>query len=442
MKPLQIALGSLLGLGLLGGGWVTIFHSEWIKPQPKEEAEEKIETVVPVHIGKVKKLSFHRYVEGWGNVTAEPAHDGKPAASARIASPTIGVLAEARCAEGQHVDKGATLFQLDTRMASAEAQKAIAARASAKAVIDRLTASVEFNQRELERTKKLTEDKLTSEKDLRAAELTLLTSQKELTEANAKVFEADRTSQAAQTQAALLRIQSPLAGTVVKINVNPGEAIEAATVLAEIVDLDRLVVTATVPAAELRFLKLGLPVEIIVGERPGGEATAEGDDEKQADPKADEKKADEKKPDPKADEKKDEPRDDEKKDEGVGAPVLAGQLAFLGFQVDTRSDTVTVRVAIPKDAGLRPGQYVRLRIVVEEHEGKLGVPKESIIRDEDGTAVAIVDGEKSAQKPVRVGLKEGGFVEVAGEGLREGTTVVTAGAYGLPKETKIRVIGE
>ena len=398
MKPLQIALGSLLGLALLGGGWITIFHAEWIKPHPHEDDEEKVETVVPVHVGQVKTITFHRHVEGWGNVAAEPAHDGLAAASARVASPTLGVLAEAHCAEGQHVEKGATLFQLDLRMASAEAQKATAARASAKAVIDRLSASVEFNQRELERTKKLTEEKLTSEKELRAAELTLLTSQKELTEANARVFEADKTAQAAQTQATLLRILAPLAGTVVKVNVNPGEAIEAATVLAEIVDLDRLVVTATIPAAELRSLKVGVPVEIL----PAGEAKANDEE----------------------------------------PVVLTGQLAFLGFQVDPRNDTVSVRVAIPKDAGLRPGQYVRVRVVVEQHDDRLAVPKQSVFKTEEGSLIAVVDGDKATQRAVQIGLKENGLVEVSGEGLKAGMTVVTAGAYALPKETKIRVIGE
>lgn len=428
MKPLQIALGSLLGLALLGGGWVTIFHAEWIKPHPKEEDEAKVESVVPVHVGKVKKLSFHRYVEGWGNVAAEPAQDGKPAASARVASPTLGVLASAHCAEGQRVEKGATLFQLDTRMASAEAQKATAARGSAKATLDRLAAGVEFSERELERTKKLASEQLASDKDLRAAELLVTTARKELIEANARVIEADKTAQAAQTQAALLRILSPLAGTVVKVNVNPGEAIEAATVLAEVIDLDRLIVAATIPAAELRYLKIGLPAQIIAGERQGGEAKAEGDDEKKADSKGDEKKA--------------EAKDAEQKGEGDGARILAGQLAFLGFQVDMRSDTVSVRVAIPRDAGLRPGQYVRVRIVVEEHEGRLGVPRESIIRGEEGASIALVTGETSVQKAVHVGLEEGGFVEVQSEGLTEGAAIVTAGAYGLPRETKIRVIGE
>jgi membrane fusion protein, multidrug efflux system len=432
--PLQIALGALLGFALLGGGWVTIVHPAWIKPHPKEEDEDaKVESVVPVHVGKVTRRSFHRYVEGWGNVAAEPAQDGKPAASARVASPTLGVLASAHCAEGQRVEKGATLFQLDTRTASAEAAKAIAARGSARATLDRLASSVEFSERELERTKKLASEQLASDKDLRAAELLVTTAKKELIEANAKVIEADKTAQAAATQAALLRILSPLAGTVVKVNVNPGEAIEAATVLAEVVDLDRLVVAATIPAAELRFLKIGLPAQIIAGERRGGEAKAEGDDEK---------KGDKKKGEAEAGAKKDDDGDEAKKDEGDGAQILAGKLAFLGFQVDMRSDTVNVRVAIPRDAGLRPGQYVRVRIVVEAHDDRLGVPSESVLRGEEGASIAMVVGETAVQKAVRVGLKEDGFVEVQGEGLTEGAAIVTAGAYGLPKETKIRAIGE
>jgi hypothetical protein len=38
-------------------------------------------------------------------------------------------------------------------------------------------------------------------------------------------------------------------------------------------------------------------------------------------------------------------------------------------------------------------------------------------------------------------LRDGGLVEIEGDGLQAGMTVVTEGAYGLPKETKIRVLG-
>ena len=81
--------------------------------------------------------------------------------------------------------------------------------------------------------------------------------------------------------------------------------------------------------------------------------------------------------------------------------------------------------------------------MVEEHEDKLAVPTASVVRGEDGSVIPIVDGEKATQKAVQVGLKEDGLVEVRGEGLREGMTVVTAGTGGLPKETRIdKVVGE
>ena len=41
----------------------------------------------------------------------------------------------------------------------------------------------------------------------------------------------------------------------------------------------------------------------------------------------------------------------------------------------------------------------------------------------------------------RLGRRDGDLVEVQGEGLTEGMTVGTEGAYGLPEESQIRVIG-
>jgi hypothetical protein len=39
---------------------------------------------------------------------------------------------------------------------------------------------------------------------------------------------------------------------------------------------------------------------------------------------------------------------------------------------------------------------------------------------------------------VKTGLRENGWVEIEGADLKEGATVVTVGAYGFPKEAKIR----
>jgi multidrug efflux pump subunit AcrA (membrane-fusion protein) len=69
------------------------------------------------------------------------------------------------------------------------------------------------------------------------------------------------------------------------------------------------------------------------------------------------------------------------------------------------------------------------------------VPAASVVKDpEDGTIVALVEGDQAKRQVVKTGLRDGTLVEVEGEGLKEGQSVVTVGAFGLPKETKVRVL--
>jgi len=334
------------------------------KPAAKEEEEKKAPTEVAVRVGKIVRTTLRRYVEGWGTVEPEPAYNGHAAASARVASPVAGVVMEVKCAEGQRVEKGATLFQLDARLANVQLEKAKQA--------------ADFAEVTYARQKKLMENQGTSLKQLQEAEQQLRTARTELT--------------AAQTQCDLLRVTAPLSGTIARVAINPGEAVELLTVMAEIVDLDRLVVSANVPSAELPLLKLGLPVELRMD-------------------KADEK------------------------------PVGTGTICFIAPQVDPKTGSVLVRASVPPNAGLRPGQFVRVRIICEERANRLAVPRASIYTDHDGqSTVSVVEGDVAKQKVVKVGLRDGELIEVEGEGLAEGMTVVTEGSYALPKETKIRVL--
>jgi len=326
------------------------------KPAATEQAEEKIPTEVAVKVGKVVRTTLRRYVEGWGNVEPEPATDSRASASARVASPVAGVVTEVKCAEGQRVEKGATLFQLDSRLALAQLEKAKVA--------------VEFAEAAFERQKKLLPTEGTSRKQFQEAE-------QQLRSARAALAEA-------QTQFDLLRVTAPLAGTVTRVAINPGEAVELLTVMAEIVDLDRLVVSANIPSTDLPLLKTGLPVEV------EGKMTS---------------------------------------------------LSYIAPQVDPKTGSVLVRAAAPKDAGLRPGQFVRVRIIGEERAGRLAVPRVSVYTDPDGqSTIAVVEGDKAKRKVVKAGLRDGDLVEVEADGLAEGMTVVTEGSYALPEETKIRVL--
>ena len=236
--------------------------------------------------------------------------------------------------------------------------------------------AVEYARTTLERQRKLIDVEGTSRRQLLDAEQALAAAQADL--------------EAAETQQAFLRVVAPTSGTIARIAVKVGDGVDLATTLAEIVDLSRLVVSAGVPSAELGPLRVGQPAEV------QGEA---------------------------------------------GASPLRGAVASVRPEVDPATGTALVRVSVPARSGLRPGQLVSVRIASEERENRLTVPVESVVKDAQGREViALVEDGQAKQLPVKVGLRDAGRVEVEGEGLREGLSVVTEGAYALPAETKVRVL--
>ncbi len=63
----------------------------------------------------ITRTTLRGYVTAYGTIEAEPAGE-RPAASARVAPSLPGVVTAVQCVEGQHVAKGALLFQLDSRV--------------------------------------------------------------------------------------------------------------------------------------------------------------------------------------------------------------------------------------------------------------------------------------------------------------------------------------
>ena len=72
---------------------------------------------------------------------------------------------------------------------------------------------------------------------------------------------------------------------------------------------------------------------------------------------------------------------------------------------------------------------------------RLAVPVESVVQGEKGPEVALVQGDLAVRTPVKTGLRDGGLVQVHGDGIGDGMSVVVQGAYGLPPKTKIKILG-
>ncbi|MEP7361605.1 MAG: efflux RND transporter periplasmic adaptor subunit [Chloroflexota bacterium] len=225
------------------------------------------------------------------------------------------------------------------------------------------------------------------------------TSQKAYQEAAAQLNQARSELSAAELQRRLLDVQAPISGTVVTLNARLGDAIDPSTALAELIDLSRLVVRVSIRSVDVARVTRGQRVEIVSNASPG---------------------------------------------ETTGPAASTSSLAtvdYIGAQVDAATDTVTVRARAAVGSAIRPGQFVDVRIVTDERRDRLVVPAESIVRGAGGNEIAVVNGNTAIKQRVTLGLSEGGVVEIQGDGLREGLSVVVQGAYGLPPTSQIKVMG-
>jgi membrane fusion protein (multidrug efflux system) len=334
-----------------------------------EEAAQPTE--VAVKVGKITRATLRAYVTGFGTVEPEPATPGQPPASAKIGSPVAGLLAESRAVEGQRVTKGTVLFQLDSRVADVQVQKARQA--------------ADFAERALDRQKKLLEVDATS--------------QRLFQEADAQAQAARNEVANAQAQRALLTIHAPIDGTVTRVLAKPGDSIDVTTVLAETVDLDRLVVSAKIRSTDIAVVRRGQHVAASPGRPEAPEDT-------------------------------------------TAAGTVGATVSYIGSAVDPATDTVIVRASLPRQSILRPGQFVTVRILYDEHRDRLAVPIDSVVTDANGGGafIAVVNDSTATKHPVKVGFRDNGLIEIDGADLREGTPIVASGAYGLPEKTRIKPI--
>ena len=124
--------------------------------------------------------------------------------------------------------------------------------------------------------------------------------------------------------------------------------------------------------------------------------------------------------------------------------ALTGTVTLIEDRVDPKTDMGPVDISVPAEARLRPGQFVRVRIITEERRDCLTVPSRSIVKNQSGEwVIYLVSGKQAAiQQPVKVGFREGDMVQVQSLILQPGDKVVTTGAYGLPEKTRIRILNE
>jgi len=125
-----------------------------------------------------------------------------------------------------------------------------------------------------------------------------------------------------------------------------------------------------------------------------------------------------------------------------------GELTAINSTIDPITRNIRLQGTLDNpDGSLRPGMFARVEIFLGGADEVLRVPLTAVLRASYGDSVFVIlektgpDGAKELfveQRFVRTGRAMGDFIAVT-EGLAEGDTVVSAGAFKLRNGTPVRV---
>lgn len=118
-----------------------------------------------------------------------------------------------------------------------------------------------------------------------------------------------------------------------------------------------------------------------------------------------------------------------------------GRITFANADYDTLTGTYLMRATVPNpDASLRPGQFVKVRLVGAMRPNAILVPQAAVLQGAKGHFVMVVDKDNRAQpRPVEVGPWHGNDWFIAA-GLAAGDLVVTDGVAHLAPGAPVKIV--
>ena len=196
----------------------------------------------------------------------------------------------------------------------------------------------------------------------------------------------------AQRELGYTEVRAPISGTVTERHVSVGDQVSTNQKLFRIVDFDSIVARVYVPEKDLWRVRKGLEARLYAEANRGLERR--------------------------------------------------GTVDRVAPQVDPRSGTVKVTVAIPRGAGLLPGMYVSVELITAVNAEAVLVPKKALIYDAEQIFVfRLADEDRVERLLIEARLEDRDNIEPAGA-LAAGDRIVVAGQAGLKDGSLVRLIDE
>ena len=307
-----------------------------------------------------------------------------------IRSRVTGYLERVYFQDGQDVEAGAPLFQIDASLYKAEYERAGAALLKAERHLETMRLNYERAKYAYERnaTAKEAYDQAVGE----------------LAEAEADVAAARAARDLAATQLAFTRIPAPFAGRLSRRLVDPGNLIRADdTILTTLVALDRLYATFDVDERTvLRFRTMIAKGEYTSSrERPRPVFIGLATDEDNF--------------------------------------PLVGRIVFTDNQIDSSTGTLRVRAVLenpriprPPWYMLSPGQFIRVRLPLGPPHPAVLIPEKAIGTDQGQKYVFVLNASNEVQRRnVRLGARYGAWRVIEDKVLTPADRVIVEGLLRL-----------
>ena len=126
---------------------------------------------------------------------------------------------------------------------------------------------------------------------------------------------------------------------------------------------------------------------------------------------------------------------------GLEEPI-EGKVTLVSPALDPGSTTLEVWVEARKpNPALRPGITVQVEMTAKTNKDVIVVPAAAVFKNPEGSGDYVLlagTDDKAHLKTVHVGIRNAESAEIA-SGIKEGDAVITAGGYGVPDGTKIKI---
>ena len=329
---------------------------------------------IPVVTATSRKGDIGVYYPGLGAIT--------PLATVTVRSRVDGQLMNIRYREGDTVQKGALLAEIDDGP-----YQATLTQAQGQLMKDQ--AALENARIDLVRYQQLVQQKAAPEQQLATQQATV-----HQDEGVVKLDEGQ--IQSAQVNLAYCKIAAPVAGRIGLRLVDPGNIVQAA-------DTNGLLVITQMDPISAIFTISEDQLQVVLQKMAAGQ-TLEVD----------------------------------AYDRAATTKLAQGSLTTLDNQVDPTTGTLKLRATFQNPKGtLYPNQFVNVKLLVQEKRGVTLAPTAAIQRNSQATYVYVVKADSTVTvRPIVIGTTEGDDSEVT-SGLVPGEVVVMTGVDKLQEGSKV-----